>query len=143
MSITNFPAGELLDIGFVCIYSKHKDKWVLCWHKKRESWECPGGHVESGESALEAAKRELFEETGAIDYTITPLWDYEYIYEDGTGRNNGRVYFAEIKEFGKLPQNEMGEVGFFQSLPMNVTYDRIKMKENLDRVEKYLLAHRM
>jgi len=31
---------------------------------KRNTWESVGGHIETGESPLEAEKRELYEETG-------------------------------------------------------------------------------
>ncbi|SDB69836.1 NUDIX domain-containing protein [Butyrivibrio sp. INlla16] len=69
--------GQLDNIEFVVILTKYKDKWVFCWHKKRESFENPGGHVEKGETPIQAAKRELYEETGITDCEIIPLWDYE------------------------------------------------------------------
>ena len=135
MSITIHPAGELEGIGFVCIYGRYQDSWILCWHRNRRSWEFPGGHVEAGESTLAAARRELYEETGAIAYTLTPIWDYEYIHEDGTGWNNGRVYFAEVSELGPLPKSEMERIGFFETLPTKLSYDRRDMQRNLDRVQ--------
>lgn len=81
MAKTNYSAGLLDPIEFVVIFTKYKDKWVYCWHKKRESWEHPGGHVEPGETPLQAAKRELFEETGITDCEIFPLWDYQFVWE--------------------------------------------------------------
>ncbi len=59
MAKTNFFAGTLDRIEFVVIFTKYKDKWVYCWHKKRESYEHPGGHVEANETPMQAAKREL------------------------------------------------------------------------------------
>ena len=41
-----------------------------------ETWETQGGHIEAGEQPLDAAKRELFEESGAVDFDIQPLCDY-------------------------------------------------------------------
>lgn len=134
-------AGSLEDIRFVSIEAKYKDKWVLCFHKKRQKWECPGGHVEKGETPLNAAKRELFEETGAIDYELIPVWDFQNFTDDGTFFNNGRTYFARIKKFTELPSNEMTEIKFFNELPDNVTYNKNEMTAWLQKAEKYASAH--
>lgn len=74
---TNYPAGWLTDIGFVVIFANYQGKWVYSRHKQWGSFEHPGGHVEQGETAMEAARRELYEETGITDCDMMPLWDYE------------------------------------------------------------------
>tara|TARA_B110000438_G_scaffold288382_1_gene321768 strand:- start:2590 stop:3042 length:453 start_codon:yes stop_codon:yes gene_type:complete len=42
------------------------DMILLHWHPKVKSWLPPGGHIEINETPYEAAKREVFEETGLI-----------------------------------------------------------------------------
>ena len=75
---------------------------------------------------MEAAKRELFEETGSIKFDIEPLCDY-YIDMELNGfhyKGNGQVYFATIYSFGEIPPySEMGEIGFFDALPDNLTFN--------------------
>jgi len=137
LKIINYPVNELNNIGYVSIQAKYNGKWVLCLHNRRNSWECPGGHVENGEEALEAAKRELYEETGATNYDILPVWDYQVLNDEGVLHNNGRVYYAEIKSFDKLPlESEMKSIGFFEELPEILTYDRKSMLETLQRAEE-------
>lgn len=63
-------------LKFAVIISKANGKFVLCKHKERNTYEIPGGHREKGETVLEAAKRELKEETGAVDFTIKPVCVY-------------------------------------------------------------------
>jgi 8-oxo-dGTP diphosphatase len=77
---------------------------------------------------LEAAKRELFEETGAIDFDIEPLCDYRVIGKfngvDITG--NSQVFFANVHALGDIPNNsEMERICFFDSLPDNLTYPEV------------------
>lgn len=141
MAKSNYIAGLLNNIEFVVIFTKYNDRWVYCWHKKRESWEHPGGHVEKDETPLQAAKRELFEETGITDCNIIPLWDYEFIWENNQGRNNGRVYLAIAHSLGKLPESEMSRIELFDDVPPNYTYDRDEEKNDLIMVEKIWQAH--
>lgn len=111
---------------YVVIIAKFQGSWLLCKHKKRNTWETAGGHIESGETPIDAAKRELFEETGAVLYEIKPIFDYWA--EDETSRGNGMVFYADIKILGDLPESEMEKVKCFEKLPDNLTYRDITPK---------------
>lgn len=50
---------------------------VLVTNQKHRSWSLPKGHVDDGEHILEAARREVYEETGVSDLTVVkPLGSY-------------------------------------------------------------------
>ena len=138
MAMTEYAAGSLDRIEFVVIFTRYQGKWVYCWHKRRESYEHPGGHVEPDETPMEAARRELYEETGIEDCSIIPLWDYEYIWENGGGGNNGRVFYAEANSLGTLPESEMERVELFDTVPENYTYDRGQELRDLEKVERII-----
>jgi len=76
MICKTFNVGELKQYKYVVILSKYNGKILLSRHKGRNTWETQDGHIEEGETPLEAAKRELYEESGAIQYEIAPLCDY-------------------------------------------------------------------
>lgn len=99
----------------VCV-SKYKGKYVFCYNKKRKGWEIPGGHIEDGESWQEAAKREMYEETGATKIEVKPI----SIYKIST---YGLLCYCEIIEMGSLPKEfEMEKLLFSEELPENLTY---------------------
>jgi 8-oxo-dGTP diphosphatase len=75
----------------VVIVSNYNGRWVYCKHKERDTWEMPGGHIETGETPLEAAKRELYEETGAIEFNLEPICKYSV-------KNYAMLCYAEIKK---------------------------------------------
>ena len=111
---------------FAVILTKHKNKWVFCKHKNRDTYEIPGGHREQGETILETAKRELYEETGAIKYEITPITVYSVI--DGDTETFGKLYFAEVQEFEKELHSEIELIKLFDDMPENLTYPLIQPK---------------
>ena len=120
-----YEVGFLKRYKYVVVLSTSSGKLMLSRHKQRTTWETQGGHVEPGETPLEAAKRELYEESGAIDYDIRALCDY-WAGDEITGEGaTGMVFHAEIHSLGALPESEMAEVRLFDSLPENLTYPQI------------------
>ena len=67
MTVRFYEETEDSLLKFAVIVARTEGKYVFCKHKSRDTLEVPGGHREPGEMILETAKRELYEETGAID----------------------------------------------------------------------------
>ena len=132
LEVKFYDAVEDALLKFAVIISKSDDKWVFCKHKERNTFEVPGGHRERGEAILDTAKRELHEETGAIDFKIVPVCVYSV-----TGRNRvndtgeetyGMLYYAEISEFETELHSEMEKVFKLDTLPTEWTYPFIQPK---------------
>lgn len=119
-------------LQYVVIASRYQNKWVFCKHKQRDTFEMPGGHIEAGESSLAAAKRELFEETGAVQFEMKPICVYSVQGRNAVIDNEkatfGMLYFAEITAFEKLPDFEMERIELFNTLPTSLTYPTIHPK---------------
>lgn len=115
-----FPLNTLPSYKYTVICSFYHGKWILSRHKKRDTWETQGGHIEDGETPLECARRELYEESGIRDADLFPVCDYW-----GFNRyscSNGQVFLAVVHSMGTLPESEMKEVRLFDALPENLTY---------------------
>ena len=101
------------------------EKYVFCRHSERSTWECPGGHIEPGETSLEAARRELYEESGAVEATVEPVCIYS-VESPTRPRNFGLLCRAEIAQMGSLPEySEIAEARLFAEPPGNWTYPEI------------------
>ena len=129
MKCTAYDVGALWDYKFVVTFANYNGKWILCRHRDRNTWETSGGHIEAGEAPIEAARRELYEETGALDFDIEPVCDYWACDEPhetrDVGWSNGVVFLARVNAIGALPESEMAEIGFFDEIPPNLTYPDI------------------
>lgn len=125
MLCKTYELNSLKEYKYVVVLSEYNRNIVLSRHKNRITWETQGGHIEQGESPLDAAKRELYEESGAIDYDIEPLCDYRAWNEETGHGANGVVFHAIIRKFSDIPESEMAEIKEFTSLPENLTYPAI------------------
>ena len=132
---TRVPDG--LPLRFVVIAARFCGSWVYVRHKERDTYEIPGGHIEPGEDPPVAAERELFEETGAVEFELFPVEVYSVT---ANGANSGgHLFFAEIRKLGNLPDYEMSERITLDGLPENLTYPKIQPLL-FERVLKWLDA---
>ncbi len=102
----------------VWVVAIHHGKWLLTKHKDR-GIEFPGGKVEAGETARDAARREVYEETGGVVSSLEFIGQY---YVDGKGGDIIKnVYFAKVKELRDQPHyyETEGPV-LLDSLPSNI-----------------------
>ena len=119
-------------LKFAVIISKSNGKWIFCKHKERNTYEIPGGHREKGESILDAAKRELKEETGAIDFTIKPVCAYSVkgktrVNENADDKTFGMLFVADIYSFEEI-RSEIEKIILTDELIDNWTYPLIQPK---------------
>lgn len=110
-------------IRYVLIAARHKGKWLFCRHASRQSWELPGGKRERGESARQAAERELREETGAERFGLIPVTAYSIIKSDV---RHGMLYMAEVTTLNNALHHEIAEVKLSDSLPSKLRFPDIQ-----------------
>ena len=127
-------------LKFAVIIAKTNGKWLFCKHKERDTYEVPGGHREKGETILETAKRELREETGAIDFDIRPICVYSVkgktrVNEKIDEESFGMLYIADIFSFEKELHSEIESILITDYLVENWTYPQIQPKL-LDEAKK-------
>lgn len=120
-------------LKFAVVISKADGKWVFCKHKERDTYEVPGGHREKGEDIFETARRELQEETGAVDFAIRPVCVYSVkgktrVNENVEDETFGMLFFAEIASFEVELHSEMESILITEKPVDNWTYPEIQPK---------------
>lgn len=121
MQVNFYEIGEVdeRELAYAVIQTRYQGKWLFVQHRERATWEIPGGHREEGESIMEAAKRELFEETGALEYSLHAVCDYSV-------NSYGRLFLADVTKLGPLPDSEITQIQLFDDLPTELTYPKIQ-----------------
>ena len=123
-------------LTYSVISARYQNKWIFVRHHKRTTFEIAGGHIEKGETPLEAAGRELMEETGAIRYNIDCIATYSVEIDGVT--DYGRLFLAEVLELGEIPDiSAIAEVILMDHLPDSLTHPEIQ-PYLFNRVLEYL-----
>lgn len=122
----------------VAVYARRGERVLVIEHRRLKTWLPIGGELEACETPLEAAVRELREETGltarfrslvgALDGVPTGLIGYEEHQAGSKGVHMNFVFVAEIaaeaevqpnEEFGAWRWVDRGELDRLES-PLNV-----------------------
>lgn len=122
--------GKIIELSFtghafheqvkhVFVICEYGNGWLLTKHKKR-GLEFPGGKRELGETLEESARREVFEETGAILSSLVQLGEYRV--------QDLKETFVKAIFWGKVEQIEE-KSSYFETLgPKIVTGDILQLR---------------
>lgn len=111
----------------VSIFARHQGHLLLIRHRRLETWLPVGGEVSDGETPLEAARRELTEETGlrgefspvapGVSGTPDGLLAYEEHLAGSKGRHLNFCFLAEVQSRDLRPNHEFDEWRWIEAVP--------------------------
>ena len=123
LELVNESCGDF-NLSYVVIAARHDGGWLFVKHRRRGGWEMAAGHPEHGEGSVEAAVRELTEETGVLDFVMEPITYYSV--DAGQGKQYGRLFLAEVETLGDLTDtDEIEEVRMFRRLPRSLSLPEV------------------
>jgi len=126
MLVKIHPIGEIEDdkLKYAVICSIYQNQLLLVLPHQRTTWEIPGGKRDNDETIENTASRELFEETGAVKYSLLRIADYSVTISETI--SFGSLFWANVETLGELPVSEISQIGLFNSLPKHITYPEIQ-----------------
>ena len=116
------PTDQLTEpLKFAVMIAKYRESFFLVYNRCRACWEIPGGLIDPGETAREAAIRELFEETGQRAARERLLGRLEV---SGETETVGALYGCAVAESRPFtPNEEIAELALWQGQQtIGVTY---------------------
>lgn len=137
-------AGDGSRLKYTVVFIHDGEGFLFCRKPSKDTWECAGGHIEPGETALEGALREVYEETGLRLNDAEAVFDY-FAVDPGDGSSAwGRIFLCRTGRLDKLPtppeEFEMAETRVFAEPPEKMSYPGIQ-RAVLPRIVEYIETH--
>jgi ADP-ribose pyrophosphatase len=144
-----YPYSYLIESDCVCVMAVHNENIVLLrqYRHSANEWklEFPCGAIDKGESAENAARRELLEETGCITDTLIPLG--KQTMRAGVSTGGAYMFLAICKEMN-VPKPDPSELIELQTLPViefkdmieNGNFEQMLGVNCWHRAQKHLVA---
>ncbi|MFA5249568.1 MAG: NUDIX domain-containing protein [Candidatus Paceibacterota bacterium] len=136
--------------GAVIFRKENNEIYYLLLHyagatpRAKDYWDLPKGHLEAGESDLDAAKREAFEETGLKDIEFIPGFrsgiKYFFRHKGRTVLKTVTFFLAETKQKEvKISDEHIG----YEWLPFGPAYQKMRFlnaKNTLAKGRDFLIS---
>ena len=102
---SEYPSLPRVAVGAI-VFKDHKVLLVRRGKPPAEDlWAIPGGSVEIGETLAAAAEREIFEETGITIHALKPVYTFDVIERDFSGRT--RFHYVIVDLIGDYVRGEI------------------------------------
>ncbi|NPT48007.1 NUDIX domain-containing protein [Paraburkholderia sp. 1N] len=100
---------------------------VLLVARARSRWSLPGGTIKRSESPLEAARRELEEETSLVEASLT------YLFQFGGLNKRHHVFSVDLaRDASPEPGNEISQCHWFSPIKVATLSTSIPTREIVD-----------
>ena len=124
----------------VAVYARRGDRVLVIEHRRLGTWLPIGGELEAGETPLEAAHRELREETGlvgrfrplasALDGVPAGLIGYEEHQAGSKGLHMNFVFVTEVAEGADVvPNNEFAAWRWVDRAELDATSSPLNVRQ--------------
>ncbi|MCR4324734.1 MAG: NUDIX domain-containing protein [Candidatus Curtissbacteria bacterium] len=100
-------------------------KVLVTQHSGHHGWDFPKGHVEKGEKSVDAAIREVEEETGVKAEVVEKVGDTKYFYDEEKEKVFKTVVYFLMKYVEEGEATTAWEVSAKEWLPVDEVEDKL------------------